>query len=283
MTVALQVDMDVQQLLLRMRKGEKKLAYGTVIAITRTAERVQQAEIEHQRRAFIVRRPEFLHGSPGRPGGAGARLKKARIEEQHPFAEVFVDPMVGAGSKGGPLLLSIFEEGGVRPKRTAGARSVAEPLTGRPARPSIRSQVPPAFTFAGLHFRAYQGKRRLLRRRRGRTVPETVFGEFGRTRFSMLSGFNPSRGVDWKGEQRAFILSHTAKEPLGGVFQRFGRGPEGIREIYTFREPPVLEPRLRFVETAERVAPQFFAEEMRRAVLDALEHEGLPTSLLRTR
>lgn len=270
-SIGIRVDVNVEQLLLRMQKGEKKLAYGVVNAINATALRMQQAGFERVRQEFIIRGPAreaLFFGAPGRPGGAAGRLRRASVSQQRPYAEIALESK--ASSKGAPVLLPIFERGGPRPKSTQAAQSVAIPLTGRPARPSIRGPVPPQYTFQGLRFRAYQGRKKLQRRRRGRTVDETVFKEFGRVAFSNLDA---SRGIQWKGEQRTFVLKHSAREPLGAVFQRFGRGPEGIRELYPFRDPKPLEPRLHYVETLQRSADQWFGEELERQAVDALAHE----------
>lgn len=254
------VDIDATNLIRRMGYGEKRVAFAAVNAINTTAARVQQAEFEHVRSAFVVRRPDFFFGTPARPGGAAARLQRASVGKERPAAEVWAGASTVSSSR--RLLLPMFERGGVKRPATPGAKSVAVPLLGRPARPGIRTPVPPAYTFAGMHLVAYRGNRKLTRRTRSRKADEAgLFGEFGR-----LSPPTENGPIQYKGRNRTFLLPHTARAPLGGVFQRIGPKRGDIREVWSFIPPPQLDTRLRFVATAEIVAARWFAEDLDRAI-----------------
>jgi hypothetical protein len=260
--VRIDVNIDVSSLLLRLEKGEKRLAYAAVNAINKTAVRIQAAEHEHVREAFIIRKPTFFFGTAGRPGGVAARITPfASVKQSRPYAEIAASAPSGASAR--RTLLPQFEHGGIRKPMTPGAKSVAVPLLGRPARPSIRGGVPPEFTFPGMHLVAFKGGKRLRRRRRGRTVDVGQFGEFGKLQPSV-------EGVQYKGRNRTFQLPKTKKAPRGGVFQRIGPGRGDIREIWSFITPPELDNRLHFQDTARRIADRWFREELQREAVDAL-------------
>ena len=237
------------------RKREKRILFSVVAAINATAKRVQQAEHDRVRSQFIVRKPAFFFGSAGRPGGVAAKLGPSPdIASGRLYREIFVGE---AGSKAGPLLLAEFEKGGTR-KPFVG-KKVAVPITGGPARPTPQSSVPKAYTFAGLKFRKFKRGTLQRRKRRGKTVNESVFGEFGR--LSRVAGAAAESGVQWKGEQSTYLI------PGVGVFQRTG---EGSRPVWAFLPPFPIDKRLEFVSTAERVAPPWFREELERETVEAL-------------
>jgi hypothetical protein len=186
--------------------------------------------------------------------------------------EIFTGAEAAAGKRS--VLLPRFETGGTRtPEMTSRLHpgKLIVPLQGRPARPSFRGPVPPAFTMAGLAFRAYKRGKQLKHRRRGKSSPDTIFTEFGRIQREALAA--SSSAPQWKGRQRTFILTATKKAPLGGVFQRIGRGPAEIRMIYAFETEVPLDARLGFVSTATATADRWFAQEMERQVADAVAHE----------
>jgi len=249
-----------------------KLGRTIPYRINRTTERVQQIEHAHVRSSFIIRgggRAAFFFGSPARPGGAAGKITtRASVKQAVPYAELEVERRRWGG-KGGPVLLAGFETGEERRPRTAGAKSIAVPLIGRPARPSIAGPVPPAFTIAGLRLTAYRGGRRVRRPARRRST-ERGFGSSGSTTpaFSL-------EGVQWKGLQRTFLLPHTARAPLGAVFQRIGPERGDIREIYSFVRPFRLDTRLEYIALARQVAPAIFREEMTAGLTDALFHAAL--------
>lgn len=262
------LSMDASRLLGRVRNAEKRLAYAAVNAINATAKRVQQAEFEHVAERFIIRRPQFFFGSPARPGGVAAKISPfASVGRGRIYAEVATGAAAVRGRR--RALLPQFETGGTRTP-TPPSRVIAVPITGRPARPSIRGPVPPQFTIAGLKLRKYQGAKRLRRRRRGRTVDEGVFGEFGR-----FTNFTPGKGVQIRGEQRTFLLPSTRGAPEGGIFQRYGPGREAVRMIYAFRKSVPLDDRLRFHAVAVATANAWAREEFEREITATLRRYGV--------
>lgn len=123
------VQIDNTQLLLRMRNGEKRLAYGVVNALKKTALRVQEAEREKVEEEFTLRKKEFVLRQ-------AAIIKPfANVRQARPFTEI----AVGRKDR---LLLGEFEAGGTREPFTPGAERVAVPLTGGTARPTFASPVP---------------------------------------------------------------------------------------------------------------------------------------------
>jgi hypothetical protein len=262
------VEIDSTRLYDRMEKGVKRLPYAVANALRDTALEVQAAAHANVRRTMIVRKPDFLFGTPGRPGGAAAKIVVfPSVKEGTMYTEIAVGQ--GKTFRTQRLLLPIFEAGGERKPFTPGAKSVAVPLLGRPARPSLNRGVPPQYTFAGLQFTAYRGGKR-LRKRTTRSGAVGVFGEFGRVNLPAAGG-----KVQWKGLQRTFILPESKKAPFGGVFQRIGPARGDIREIYSFERGIHLPAELHFVDTARRVAAVSFKENMERRTIEALAHSRL--------
>lgn len=254
----IEVDVKAAEVLLRLRKGEKRMVYAVSNAIRDTALDAQKAIHDQVRKSFIIRKPAFFFGSPGRPGGVAAKVDKPSPTAGRLVARVYT----GEGSKGGQVLLPKFERGGERRPFTPGAQHVAVPLLGRPARPNIARGVPPAFTFAGLKFKAYRAGKVVRRRRRGRTVNQTPFGEYGRLR-------PPTSGeVQWKGLQRTFII------PNVGVFQRIGPDRGDVRMIYAFKRPFKLDTRLNFVATGTAAVRNVYRGHMLKWIGEAFAFHG---------
>ena len=132
----MRINVQVHQatLLLRMRNGEKRLAYGVVNALNNTAKRVQTAIRAHVEREFTVRRSEFVRRE-------AAKISFASVVKSRLHSEVYV------GQKP-RFFLSGFETGGMRP--TARGRRAAAPVVGGPARPSFGQQVPASYRFSAL-------------------------------------------------------------------------------------------------------------------------------------
>lgn len=261
---------DVDELVVRLQLKEKQVAYAAVIATNKTAERIQLGEIEHADHVFMIRKRRFMLGSPERPGGMVAKLwPRASIDKGRAFAEIFVGGTLDT-DKGGPLLLRTFEHGGERKPSWPGAKSTAVPLTGRPARPTFSAGIPYEYSMAGLHFAAFMFGKRLKRQTRSRkNLDVGIIGEYGAVKIPA-----GNQTVQWKGRQRTFILTHTQKEPYGGVFQRIGPARGDIREIYAFRRNVQLDDRLKFIETAQRIAAEWFAEEMERQLVLSVQHNA---------
>jgi hypothetical protein len=119
----------------------------------------------------------------------------------------------------------------------------------------------------------YKGKRLTKRRRGGHVDSVDLHGEYGRIALPA-----PERShVQWKGENRTFLLPITARAPFGAVFQRIGPERGDIREIWSFKRGVRLDARLEFVVTAQRVAAEWFGEELERETIAALARSGAAT------
>ncbi len=257
------VQFDSSRLQQRFGLAERDLPLVAIKAINETMLRIQEAEIENVRSKFVVRKPAFLFGTPARPGGAAARISPfASIGQGRPYAEISVSASTMSGNR--RLLLGEFEAGGERRPFTPGAKAVAIPLQGRPARPSFRAGVPYAYSFAGLRFRGYVGSHRLTRKQ------ATLIGEFGRVHLPE----HESNSIQWKGRNRTFILTRTRNAPEGGVFERIGKGRDAIRMIYAFRSGIRIDRRLGFIAIARRVADEWFPDELERRVIGCLGRVG---------
>jgi hypothetical protein len=250
----------------------KKLAYATINAIADTAKEIQQAEFQRARSIFTIRNQSFFFGNGGRVGGVAARITHfPKLTDPTPFADIEAGTLPSGSdelSSNRRLLYSRFEDGGTRLPFTPGAKSVAVPITGGPARPSADSPIDPAFTFAKLQLRAFYRGTKLTRQTRSRkNLPVGIIGEYGRV--GIPTG---TPGVQWKGKNRTFIL-FTAEHPQGAVFERTGAG--AIRMVWSFVPPFAIDKRLEFVSLAQSVAQRFFAEACERQVQDALTHDVL--------
>ena len=147
MKIDLQIDST--KLILRLRNGQRRLAYATVNAINNTAKRIQAAERRRVEEEFTVRKKQFILRQ------AAVIKPFANVKQGRPYAEI------GVGQKP-RLLLSAFERGAERKPSTQGARRVAEPVVGGPARPRFNQPVPPELRVKRLRFdRTKTGKRRV--------------------------------------------------------------------------------------------------------------------------
>jgi hypothetical protein len=213
MRIDLQIDST--ELVLRLKNGQRRLAYAVVNAINNTAKRIQAAERQRVEEEFTVRKKEFIRRE-------AAIIKPfASVRQGRAYAEIAV------GQKP-RLLLSAFERGAERKPFTPSARSVAEPVVGGPARPQFSQQVTPELRVGRLRF----DRTKTGRRRAGVTRTKTYL------------------------------------VPEVGIFQRVSRG--ATRIVYFFSRGKRLEPRLHFVETAQREAQTWFGEEMEKEVINAI-------------
>jgi hypothetical protein len=146
MKIDLQIDS--APLVLRLRNGERRLAYAVVNAINNTAKRIQDAERRRVDDEFTVRKKEFIRRE------AAVIKPFANVRQSRAFAEIAV------GQKP-RLLLSAFERGFEREPFTPGATKIAEPVVGGPARSRFTAPVTPELRMSRLHFdRTKRGKRR---------------------------------------------------------------------------------------------------------------------------
>lgn len=107
-----------------------------------------------------------------------------------------------------------------------------------------------------------------------RSVAEPVVGGPARPQFS--AQVTPELRVSRlrfdrtkTGRRRAGVTkTSTYLVPKVGIFQRIGT--EASRIVYFFTREKRLEPRLRFVETAEKESQKWFGEEMEREVVNAI-------------
>jgi len=166
--VKIDCNIDSTALILRLRKGERRLAYAAVNAINKTAKRIQAEERRQLAERFTLRKTEFMQRM------AAVIKPFASVKQGRAFAEI----SVGQKPK---LLLSAFERGGEREPLTPGAQKVAVPVVGGPARPQFAQPVVPEFRISRLRFdRTKTGRRRAgVVRTRTYLVPST--GIFQRT------------------------------------------------------------------------------------------------------
>lgn len=143
------VKIDNRELLRRLPKGYKRLAYASVNAINHTLKRIQKVMRDRVAEEFTIRRREFM-------------MRQAAVIK--PFASVKMTRAYGEIAVGQKprLLLSTYERGGPREPVTPGAEFVAMPVIGSPARPTVTSKVPPELWTKRLKFdRTKAGKARL--------------------------------------------------------------------------------------------------------------------------
>jgi len=173
---------DNTQLVLRLRNGEKRLAYAVVNAINKTAKRIQEAEREHVESEFTLRKREFILQQ-------AAILKPfASVRQGRPFAEI----AVGQRDR---LLLSQYEKGAERVPLTPGARRWGAPIIGGAARPSFASKIVPQLEIRRLKFeRTKTGRRRkAVRDTRTYLIPRVgIFQRLGKNASRIIYFF--SRG-----------------------------------------------------------------------------------------
>jgi hypothetical protein len=146
--VKVDLTIDSAQMILRLKDGERRLAYAVVNAINNTAKRIQDAERRRVEQVFTVRKKDFMRRE------AAVIKPFANVRQGRAYAEIAV------GQKP-RLLLSAFERGAERKPFTSAARSVAEPVVGGPARPQFAEQVTPDLRMGRLRFdRTKTGRRR---------------------------------------------------------------------------------------------------------------------------
>ena len=107
-----------------------------------------------------------------------------------------------------------------------------------------------------------------------RSVAEPVVGGPARTQFSQQVTPELRMGRlrfdrTKTGRRRAGVTrTKTYLVPEVGIFQRVAK--DATRIVYFFSRGKRLEPRLRFIETAEREAQTWFGDEMEREVINAI-------------
>lgn len=240
---------DVTDAVLKLRNGEKRLAFGVQEGINDTLKTIQQAEDEHVAGIFTIRKAPFFFGTPGRPGGAAARITTfASARKNKAFGEIQAG--IGGRKSGGQVLLPMFETGGARPLGTVGAKAAAVPITGGPARPSQTTSVPDDWTIKRLKLRrapAPEGKRR--RRLKAGEKPKLV------------------------GAHDTFLVRKSSGLPFGGIIERVSK--DETKLVYKFVADEHLDDRLGWMPIAEQVATEFLDVNIARHLELSLAAEGL--------
>jgi hypothetical protein len=139
----LKINIDTRELEAKTLREAKRLAYGTVQGLNKTATQVQTAERVNLDRKFQIRKAGFLY-----------RLVKvafASVLKDKAVAEVYIDNTKQR------VLLGLFEDGGVRDP--AVGQNVAVPITGEAARPSFAQLVQDQFTFTRMRLKARAPKK----------------------------------------------------------------------------------------------------------------------------
>ena len=220
MKINLQIDST--KLILRLRNGQRRLAYATVNAINNTAKRIQAAERQRVEREFTVRKKNFIQRQ------AAVIKPFANVKQGRPYAEISV------GQKP-RLLLSAFERGAVRKPSTPSARHVAEPVIGGPARPRFNQPVTPELRLRRLRFdRTKTGRRRAgVTRTKTYLVPQVgIFQRTGPATSRLVYAF--TRGKKLKPrlhfvetarkEADRWFREEMEKEVLNAIARANGRG-----------------------------------------------------------
>lgn len=170
--LAINFRVDQAQLIERLHKGQRRLAYAVVNAVNNTSKRIQTQARERVQQRFEVRKKTLMYRQ-------AAIIKPfANVRQRRAHADIAV------GQKP-RLLLSRFERGGEREPFTPGAERVAVPVVGGPARPRFSDPVPPEFRMRRLKFgRTKRGKHRAgVRKTRTYLVPSTgIFQRVGPNR-----------------------------------------------------------------------------------------------------
>ena len=221
MKINLQIDS--AQLVLRLRNGQRRLAYAAVNAINNTAKRIQAAERRRVEQEFTVRKKEFIRRE-------AAIIKPfASVKQGRAYAEISV------GQKP-RLLLSAFERGAVRKPFTSAAQSVAEPVVGGPARPRFTEAVPAELRMGRLRFdRTKTGKRRAgVTRTRTYLVPEVgIFQRVRKEASRMVYIFTRGKQIKprlrfvetARKEARRWFREEMQREVVNAIARARGRGP----------------------------------------------------------
>lgn len=243
------IEVDEARVLALLRKGGKRMAFAVVNALNKTAKAVQAEQRKRVRQTVTVRKTKFIDRTIAsirkRGGGSGfASVKLGRYE-----ARIAIDDKPR-------LLLEKLEHGGERAPFTQGARRMAVPVPGGPARRTQRSSVPREFTYRALRLRSSSGK-----------------GRKRKTNVTFSGSVTRSGKLQWKGKNRTFVLHSTARAPEGGVFQRTGPGRDDIRMVYSFRRKYRLRQRLQWMRTGRRVVERTMQPELRRQVQNTLRYQ----------
>jgi len=222
------VGMDTRNLQRRLDVTAKNLVYSTVQALNDTALEIQKRQRAALDQEIVVRKREFI-------------MRTVKIFEFASVKKGKLYAVVGIDSRNGKLIMPMLETGGV--KLPSKGKNVAVPITGSPARPSIRQLVASEFTFKNLHFRRHTTR---------------------------------TGAVQWKGDQHTFLI------PGVGVFQRvksktrrrkseafIGRGDHKLRYdrthtimLYDFKKQATIKKRINLYLLAKATYAEYFQRQL---------------------
>jgi hypothetical protein len=228
---AINVSFDTSGLDKTVARYQKNLAYSTAQALRASVLEAQRRIRESLRRSFHLRRVDFMNRSI-------KIFAFPSVASNRPYAEIGIDNKAR-------LILSLFEDGGARTPFVG--HNVAIPILGT-TRPSAESAVREDLTFQALHFQrgpiTARGRSVLAARRLKGIRKRKLGGQY----------------YVWQGAQRTFILSRTARAPLGGVFQRVGPKRDDIRLLYAFKSTVQVKAVLEFANQTEQAFADVFRE-----------------------
>ena len=234
----LHVDVRDTAVLASLRNGAKRQRYVIANALNTTIKAVQASIPSHlTSQGFNIRKKSFFFGGRGRAGGAANKITDfAKPAVGRQFARIAV--------KADRLVLPTFERGGTRKPFTPGAKNVAAPVLGGPARPSTERGVTRGLTFEKLDLQP------------------------------MPVGKHPKADGQpirrWAGKRRTFEIARTHSSERGLVLQRFKKGREGTRVVWAFITPPKLPAKLEYAAHANLVVSRVFPEALRAEVAAVL-------------
>lgn len=153
----LNIKVETAPLVLRLERGYRRLAFGTVAAIRGGLLAIQKAEREDVHRRLTVRKNTFIDRQ------IAIISPFPSVGQQRPFGEV----RIGTPAR---LFLTRLEGGGDRPQKF---KNLAVPITGSPARPRFQDNVPAELWISKLKF-----KRPRRRKKVGREVLQGEMGTF---------------------------------------------------------------------------------------------------------
>lgn len=232
MAIQIACNIDTSKLDKLAKNYQRNLAYSTAQAINASGLEAQKRIRENLRLKFHVRKQDILFRSIKITAFANAKSNR-------PYLEIGVD-----NSKA-RLMLSLYESGAQ--KQPWKGKNVAVPITGT-ARPGMDASVNPALTFQALNFKrgpvTKRGKEELAKRKAKGIRKKKLAGYY----------------YVWQGNQRTFILPHSAKATNGAVFQRVGPGRDDIRILYAFKQNVRIRATLDFVKQSEEAFRDVFLE-----------------------
>jgi hypothetical protein len=190
--------------------------------INAPATRLPATERQHIEREFTIRRKDFLLRQ------AAVIKPFASVKQGRPYAEI----AVGQTPR---LLLSAFERGAERKPFTPGARRVAEPVVGGPARPQFSQPVVPELRAGRLRFDLTKTGRRRASAVRTKTylVPDVgIFQRTGPKTTRLVYAFTRGKKLEprlrfvvtAKREADLWFREEMEKEVINSIVRTKGRG-----------------------------------------------------------